>query len=406
MLDVNKIRNDFPMIKNHENEKFIYFDNAATTFKPQCVIDEEMKYYTTYCANTHRGDYSIAYIADTKYDEARKIVAQFLNANKKEIIFTSGDSMGLNQVAQGLIPILKKDDEILLSVVEHASCVLPWYKVAKQTGCKIKFIQTDKEGVITPENLKKTITNKTKIVSLAHISNVLGSVNDVKALAKIAHEYNALFVCDGAQSVPHMKIDVKDLDVDFLTFSGHKCCGPTGIGVLYGKIELLERMEPIFLGGGMNSTFDIQCNVKYLTTPEKFEAGTQNVAGAIGLAKAIQYLDSIGMDNINKYEHELKKYLIEKISNLDNITIYNKNTPSAILAFNIKNVFAQDAASLFNKYGICVRSGEHCAKLIHNLINVDATVRASLYFYNTKEEIDYFIEVCKKGGDFLDAFFA
>lgn len=403
-MSFTDVRKDFPMLLN--NEKLVYFDNAATTFKPQCVLDAEMDYYSHYCANTHRGDYDIAYKADVKYDESRKIIANFINAEKKEVVFTAGDSMSLNQIAFGLINQLKKDDEILLSVVEHASCVLPWYKVCDICGCKIKFIETTKDGQITVENIKKVMTDKTKIISIAHISNVLGTVNDIKAITKFAHEHNVIVVCDGAQSVPHMKIDVKDLDVDFLTFSGHKCYGPTGIGVLYGKYDLLEKLEPFELGGGMNATFDINCHVKYLFPPEKFEAGTQNIAGVIGLARAIQYLDQLGMDKIFSYENELKKYLISRMKELDNVEIYNENTPSSIVSFNIKNVFAQDAASLFNRYGICVRSGEHCAKLIHNLLKVDATVRASLCFYNTKEEIDYFIEICKKGGDFLDAFFA
>lgn len=403
-MNIEKIRKEFPMLIN--NPKIIYFDNAATTFKPQCVIDSEVEYYSRYCANTHRGDYDIAYLADTHYDQAREIVAKFINADKKEIAFTSGDTMGLNQIAYGLIEYLKKDDEIIISEIEHASNLLPWYKVSKIVGCKLVFTPIDKDGNVSEENLRKVINEKTKIVALTHVSNVLGNVNDVKKLAKIAHEHNALFILDAAQSVPHMKIDVKDLDVDFLTFSGHKCYGPTGIGVLYGKYHLLEELDPFELGGGMNASFDNCGNVKYLYPPEKFEAGTQNVAGAIGLARAIQFIEEIGMDNIYQYEKDLKEYCIKRLKELDNVTIYNPNTPTGIISFNIKEVFSQDAASLFNRYGICVRSGEHCAKLIHNFLKVDQTVRVSLCFYNTKEEIDYFIEICKKGGDFLDAFFA
>lgn len=405
-MNVLEIRKAFPMLEKESNGRpLVYFDNAATTFKPRCVIDSEIEYYTSYCANTHRGDYDIAYEADSKFDESRKIIADFINANKKEVVFTSGDSMSINQIAFGMLHLLKQDDEILLSVVEHASNVLPWFKVSQITGCKVKFIPTDEEGNINEENLRKTITKNTKVVSLAHVSNVLGNVNDVKMLAKVCHEFGAWLIVDGAQSVPHMKIDVKDLDVDFLTFSGHKCYGPTGIGILYGKYQLLELLEPFQLGGGMNASFDMGCNFKYLTPPTKFEAGTQNIAGAIGLAKALQYLDSLGMDNVYKYEYELKQYFVEKLSQLSNVVIYNKNTPTGIVAFNIDGVFSQDAASLFNRYGICVRSGEHCAKLIHNHLNVEQTIRASVCFYNTKEEIDYFVEICKKGGDFLDAFF-
>ena len=406
-MDVANIRKQFPMLNvKNQGQTLIYFDNAATTFKPQCVLDKEMEYYTKYSANTHRGDYDIAYQADMAYDHAREVCAKFINAKRNEIVFTSGDSMGLNQIAFGLLDEIKEDDEILISVIEHASCVLPWYKVSKMKGCKIKFIEPDENGNITEENLRKTITKNTKVVSLAHVSNVLGNINDIKSLAKVAHEFGAIFVCDAAQSAPHMKLDVKDLDVDFLTFSGHKCYGPTGIGVLYGKYEMLQRLDPFELGGGMNASFDICGNVKYLYPPEKFEAGTQNVAGAIGLARALEFLDELGMDNIFNYEKELKEYCIEQLDKLDNIIVYNKNTPTGIVTFNIKDVFSQDGASLFNRYGICVRSGEHCAKLIHNYLGVDQTIRASFCFYNTKEEIDHFIEVCKKGGDFLDAFFA
>ena len=406
-MNVLEIRKQFPMLNQKDQTKrLVYFDNAATTFKPQCVLDAEMEYYTSYCANTHRGDYDIAYLADKNYDKARLTVAKFINAKSKEVVFTSGDSMSLNIIAFGIKHLLKSEDEILISVVEHASNVLPWYKISEEVGCKIKFIPVDEEGNVTKENLSKCITDKTKIVSIAHVSNVLGNVNDVKELADVCHRHNALLIVDGAQSVPHMKIDVKDLDVDFLTFSGHKCYGPTGIGVLYGKYELLDQLDPYFLGGGMNASFDMCCHVKYLSAPTKFEAGTQNIAGAIGLARALEYLEEIGMDNIYNYEKELKEYFVSKLSTLNDVEIYNANTPTGIIAFNIKNVFAQDGASLFNHYGICVRSGEHCAKLIHNFLNVDQTIRASVCFYNTKEEIDYFIEICKKGGDFLDAFFA
>lgn len=403
-MDVKKIRLDFPML--NQPKRIVYFDNAATTFKPQCVIDAEMEYYRSYCANTHRGDYDIAYQADIHYDNAREKVASFIGADKNEVVFTSGDSMGINLVAYGLIHTLKKEDEILISVVEHASNVLPWYRVAEIVGCSVGFIPVDENGGISAENLLKVISEKTKIVALAHISNVIGSVNDIKALAEVAHRFGALFVCDGAQSVPHLSIDVKDSDVDFLTFSGHKCYGPTGIGVLYGKYRLLEKLEPYFLGGGMNASFDLCGNVKYLYPPTKFEAGTQNIAGAIGLAKAVEYLESIGMEEIYRYENELKNYLIARMKTLDNVTIYNENTSSGIVAFNLDGVFAQDGASLFNRYGICLRSGEHCAKLLHNYLHVDQTLRASVCYYNTKEEVDEFIEVCKKGGDFLDAFFA
>lgn len=408
MVDVNKIRKDFPMLQNKkmQDKNLVYFDNAATSFKPQCVIDAEMEYYTDYTANTHRGDYDLAYKADVKFDHSREVIASFINANKNEICFTSGDSMGLNLVAYGFIPLLKKEDEILLTVAEHASLVLPWFTVSRIVGCRIRYIDLDENGRVTKDNLEKAMNENVKIVAIAHVSNVIGCVNNIKELADVAHKYNAYLVCDGAQSIPHMKIDVKNLDVDIFTFSGHKLYGPTGIGVLYGKYDLLNKLDPYMQGGGMNASFNKEGNVKYLEVPQKFEAGTQNIAGVIGLAKACEYLNSIGMENIYNYELELKKYFIEKLSQLDNIVIYNKEAETGIVTFNIKNVFAQDAASLFNSYGICVRSGEHCAKLVNNYLKTEATLRASVCFYNTKEEIDYFIEICKKGGDFLDAFFA
>lgn len=408
-MDIEKIRKDFPMFetnKTMQNHRMVYFDNAATTLKPQCVIDKVCEYYTSYSVNTHRGDYDLAQKADNEFHKAHQIVAKFINANENEIVFTSGTTMGLNEVAQGLKKQLTEDDEILITDAEHASNVLPWFRLASEIGCKIKYIPLD-NGRVTEENLRSVISNKTKIVSIAHVTNVLGYVNDVKTLSKIAHENNAYFICDGAQSVPHFKVDVKDLDVDFLAFSGHKALGPTGIGVLYGKHELLEKIDSLLLGGGMNTDFKLSGEYGYLETPYKFEAGTQNIAGALGLGKAIEYLNEIGMDNIANHEKELKKYAIERLVNeVPEITIYNKDSESGIIAFNYKGVHAQDMGTLLASYGICVRTGEHCAKLLHNEIGVNSTVRASFYIYNTKEDVDQFVEACKKGCDFLDVFFA
>lgn len=410
MFDVYKIRNDFPMFKSNQfmqGKKMIFFDNANTSFKPQCVMDAMNDYYMNFSCNTHRGDYDISDRADKAFEESRKVVANFINAKKTEVCFTSGASMGLNVIAYGYQKYLKPGDEILLTEAEHASNVLPWFKVAETIGCKISYIPLDEKGRLTSENLRSVITKNTKVISVAHVTNVLGYVNDVKKLARIAHEHNILFVCDGAQSVPHMKVDVKDLDVDFMVFSGHKCIGPTGIGILYGKYELLDKLDPLMMGGGMNTKFDMCGDVGYLLPPLKFEAGTQNVAGAIGLAAAIKYLENIGMDNISAYESELKKYAVEKLlKEVPQIKIYNPESDGGIITFNYDGVHSQDMATLLASHGICVRSGEHCAKLLHNLLKVDATVRASLYFYNTKEEVDAFVEACKKGSDFLDAFFA
>lgn len=407
MFDVNKIRKDFPMLNGitMQNKPLIYFDSAATSLKPQCVIDSICNYYSTYCANSHRGDYDIAHRVDKEYELSREVVAKFINAEAKEVVFTSGASMGLNIVANGLSKYISKGDEILLSEAEHASNVLPWFHVAKVTGAIIKYIPLDKNGLLTVDNLKSVINEKTKVVSLAHISNVLGYVIDIKSLAHVAHSYGAYFVCDGAQSVPHIKTDVKDLDVDFLVFSGHKMCGPTGIGVLYGKFNLLCDIDPLLSGGGMNTHFDMCGDVGLYLPPTKFEAGTQNIAGVIGLKTAIEYINTVGIDNIENHVKELKKYAISKLSQLDNVIIYNKDSTCGIITFNIKGVFAQDAGSYFNSKGIAVRTGLHCAKILNGFLKTDATIRASLYFYNTKEEIDSFVEACKNGGDFLDAFF-
>ena len=410
MFDVNEIRKDFPMLdgsKHSFNGKpMIYLDNAATTFKPYSVIEASNQYYKNESVNAHRGDYDIAYQVDKKVDEVREKIAKFFNAKKIEIVFTSGCSMSMNLVAFGYgFKYLKSDDEILLTEAEHASNVLPWFKVSELTGAKIRYIPLTKEGRLTPENLKKVMNEKVKVVSVAQVTNVLGFKNDIKALAKIAHEYGAILVCDAAQSAPHMKIDVKDLDCDFMCLSAHKMCGPTGIGVLYGKFDLLKITEPFMTGGGDNARFDMCGNVAYLEPPAKFEAGTMNLAGIYGFGAAIDYLEKIGMDNIEKYEGELHEYAISKLSTIKDLIIYNPTADSGIVTLNYKGVFAQDEASYLNSHGICVRSGEHCAKLLKDILKVPATVRVSFYFYNTKEEIDALYEALKDGGNYLDAYF-
>ena len=410
MFDVYKIRKDFPMLDGtkltNNGKPIIYFDNAATTYKPYSVIETSNEYYKDECANAHRGDYDLAFRVDKRVDEVRQKVADFFNAKKIEIVFTSGCSMSMNLVAFGYgFKYLKENDEILLTEAEHASNVLPRSKVSELTGAKIKYIPLTKEGRLTPENLRKVMNKNVKVVSVAQITNVLGFKNDVKELAKIAHEYGAILVCDAAQSAPHMKIDVKDMDCDFMCLSGHKMCGPTGIGVLYGKFDLLKITDPFMTGGGDNARFDMCGNVAYLEPPAKFEAGTMNLAGIYGLGAAIDYLNSIGMDNIEKYELELHDYAISKLKTIKDLIIYNEHADSGIITLNYKGVFAQDEASYLNSYGICVRSGEHCAKLLKDLLKTPATVRVSFYFYNTKEEIDVLYEALKNGGNFLDAYF-
>ncbi len=408
MLDTKKIREDFPMYKNYktmQGKRFCYLDNAATSFKPYSVIEAGDMYYEKMTANSHRGDYDLAHQVDVTYEAARQTVAKFLNAKTEEIAFTSGASMSLNMIAYGLSKFLKEGDEIILDEAEHASNVLPWFSVAGQKKANIVYVPLTKEGRVIPENLEKAITSKTKIISIAHVTNVLGFVNDIKSLAAVAHKHGCYFVADGAQSVPHMKVDVKDLDVDFMGFSGHKMCGPTGIGVMYGKYELLKEIDPLLTGGGMNSRFETCGNVSYQIPPIKFEAGTQNLAGAFGLAAACDYLSSIGLDKIEAHEQELRKMAIQELKKLPNVILYNEMADTGIITFNVKGVFAQDEASLLNSKGVAVRSGQHCAKILMDFLHTDATVRASLYLYNDVEDIEQFVSAIKNGGDFLDAFF-
>ena len=409
-LNPYKLRQDFPMFQNGvkmQGKPLVFLDNASTTFKPYAVEKAVNEYFETMTANSHRGDYDLCYNIDVRIDEAREALARFINADKKEIVFTSGTSMSINLIAYGYgTKYLTKDDEILITQAEHASNVLPWFKVGEMTGCKINYIPLNNEGKLVPENLKKVISKKTKIIAVAHVTNVLGFIVDIKEIARIAHEYGAIVVCDGAQSVPHMPTNVKDLDVDFLSFSGHKMIGPTGIGVLYGKYELLEKTNPFMTGGGMNAKFDMCGDVTYLAPPAKFEAGTQNIEGIFGLRAAVEYLSNVGMENIREYEADLRKYAIEKLKSNDKVILYNETAESGIITFNIKDVFAQDEATYLNSQGIACRSGQHCAKVLLDYLGEVATVRASLYFYNTKEDIDIFVSALEKGGDFLDAYFA
>ena len=408
MYSIEEIRKQFPMLqgKTMQNKPLIYLDNSATTFKPQCVIDEINKYYTTITANSHRGDYDLTYAVDVAVSNTRKKIAKFINSEENEVVFTSGDTMALNLIAWGYgLKHLKKGNEIIISEAEHASNFLPWVKVSELTGATIKFIPLNKGGRITVESLRETINQNTKIVSLAHVGNVLGYIADIKELAKVAHEFGAIFVCDGAQSVPHLKTDFKDLDIDFLTFSAHKMCGPTGIGALVGKYNLLLDMDPIITGGGMNITFNKTCYVEPSLPPAKFEAGTLNIEGILGFGKSIDFLSELGLDNIHMHEKELIDHAIKELSKNENVIIYNRDADSGILTFNIKGIFAQDEATLLNSKGIAVRSGQHCAKALVDYLGSSATVRMSVYLYTSKEEVDAFIKAINEGGDILDAYF-
>ncbi len=394
MYDVEKIRNDFPMIVNHP--ELIYFDNGATTYKPQCVIDALTGFYTDYTSNVERGEYATAIKADQAYARTREVIAKMINCEAKEISFLSNITAVLNQIAYGLSADLKKGDTILISYAEHASNVLPWFRLKKELGVNIRYVPLDNEGNVILDELEEMFDESVRIISLAYVTNVLGSIQPIREITEIAHRYNALVVVDAAQAIGHLKIDVKELDVDFLGISSHKMCGPDGVGVLYGKYELLQKMEPIFLGGGMNARFDIDGNVMLKDAPERFEAGTPHIEGVIGLSAAAEYLMRIGLDDIHAYENKLRAYLIEKMLPLDNVEIYNPANPSGPVSFNVKDVFAQDAASYLSTRNICVRSGNHCAKILHNLIGTDQSIRASLYLYNTKEEIDRFVEEVSK----------
>lgn len=393
MLDVKKIRKDFPMFEN--NPDLIYFDTAATSLKPQCVIDAVTDFYTKHTSNVHRGDYDIAALNDRLYDGCRKKVAKFINCDPNEVIYTHNISHSLNQAAIGLKPFIKEGDVILTSMAEHASNLLPWFEVAKQTGAKIEYVKTDSQANISIESFKEAMHEGVKVVALAHMTNVLGSVAPIKEITAIAHSYGAYVVVDGAQAVPHMKVDVKDLDVDFYGFSAHKMCGPGGVGVLYGKKELLDMIAPVFSGGDMNARFSKDGEVILKDTPIRFEAGTPNIEGVIGMGAAIDYLMSIGMDEIEAYEKDLRAYFLKKMQELDNIEILNPDNVSGPITFNAKGVFAQDAAGVLASRNIAVRSGNHCAKILHEITGTDQSVRASLYFYNTKEEVDRFVEAAK-----------
>lgn len=383
-------RDDFPMIK----DDLIYLDNGATTFKPKCVLEAMNDYYENYSANAHRGDYSISYKVDVAYENARVKVAKFINAEIDEVVFTSGATESLNVIATGFFSnLLEEGDEIIISDAEHASNVLPWFRLANKLGVVIKYVPLDANLHVTLENIKSIVTPRSKVISLAGITNVVGDVRPIKEICKFAHQNNMFVVCDGAQSVPHTKTDVKDLDVDFLAFSGHKMCGPTGVGVLYGKKELLESVEPLSLGGGMNESFDSEKEIYLKELPQRLEAGTPNIAGVIGLGAAVDYLDKIGMDTISIYEQKLKKYMMDKLEKIPYIQIVNEEADSGIVAFNVEGIFSQDVAYYLNKYNICVRAGNHCAKILKKAIGVKNTIRVSLYFYNTKEEIDALVEL-------------
>lgn len=386
-------REDFPILK----QDIIYFDNGATSLKPQCMIDSTLDYYKNYSANAHRGDYDISLKVDSNYELSRILVSEFIHAeSSKQIAFTSGTTDALNKIIFGYFASsLNKGDEVILSRSEHASNLLPWYELKDKIGIEIRYIELDEHYKVTLENVKKAITPKTKVISLAIVTNVVGDIRPMKEICKLAHEKGILVVADGAQSVAHMKTDVQELDVDFLAFSAHKMCGPTGVGVMYAKEKLFTDMKPIIFGGGMNASFDMDGSRIYDEIPTIFEAGTPNIAGVIAFGDTIEYLKKIGMDKIHEYEKNLRNYLIQQLKEIPNVTIYNETSESGIVALNYDGIFSQDLAIYLNKYHICVRSGSHCAKILKDEIGIKNTTRISLYFYNTKEEIDQLIKALK-----------
>ena len=386
-------RDDFNILKSG----IIYFDNGATTLKPKILGEAISDYYDNYSSNAHRGDYALSIKASQKYEETRYLVKDLINAKKvSEIAFTSGATDSINKIVFGYFAnILNEGDEVLLTMSEHASNLLPWFELKDRLKLKIKYIELDENHEVLLENVKKAITDKTRVISLAHISNVVGDVRPIKDICKLAHEKGILVLVDGAQSVPHLKVDVQDLDVDFLVFSAHKMCGPTGVGILYGKEILLNDIKPIIFGGGMNADFNMDGTRIYKTMPDRLEAGTPNVAGVIGFGYIIKYLMNIGFDNIHKYELELKNYLVSRLKEIKEVTIYNSHSQSGIVTINYDGIFPQDLSIYLDKYNICTRAGNHCAKILKEEIHIKNTCRISLYFYNNKEEIDKLILALK-----------
>jgi len=393
-MNIHEIRKQFPILDQKVNGKqLVYFDSAATSQKPIQVIETLERYYKEYNSNVHRGVHTLGTKATDAYEGAREKVRKFINAKSmEEIIFTRGTTTALNTVAASYgLDNVKEGDEIVISYMEHHSNIIPWQQVAKKTGATLKYLPLQLDGTISLEDVRQTVTPNTKIVSIMHVSNVLGTINPVKEIGAIAHENGAIMIVDGAQSAPHMKVDVQDLNCDFYALSAHKMCGPTGVGVLYGKKELLNNMEPIEFGGEMIDFVDLQEST-WKELPWKFEAGTPIIGNAIGLGAAIDFLEEIGLHNIEKHEHELAQYALERLSEVDGVTIYGPKHRAGLVTFNIEDVHPHDVATVLDVEGIAVRAGHHCAQPLMKWLKASSTARASFYLYNTKEEIDTFVE--------------
>ena len=407
-LDVEILQRDFPILDQIVNdEPLVYLDNAATTQKPTQVLEAIAAYYEKDNANVHRGVHTLAERATAAYEAARERVRSFIHAaSTKEVLFTRGTTTSLNWVARYAENVLQPGDEVLISVMEHHSNIIPWQEACKKTGARLIYAYL-KDGMLDLADFRSKLTEKTRFVALAHVSNVLGVVNPIKEIAELVHQTNALLVVDGAQSVPHIKIDVQGLDVDFFAFSGHKMLGPTGIGVLYGKKELLEQMSPVEFGGEMID-FVYEQEATWKELPWKFEAGTPNIAGAIGLAVAIDYLDKIGMETVHQYEQELIAYVFPKLQAVEGLTIYGSEDltqRSGVISFNLAGLHPHDVATALDYEGVAVRAGHHCAQPLLSYLGVAATVRASFYLYNTKADCDKLVEALQKTKEFFDGTF-
>jgi len=407
MFDPYKIREDFPILKRKINgHPLIYFDNAATSQKPKQVIDAIRDFYENYNANVHRAVHTLSQEASELYEKAHEEIANFINAKgMEEIIFVRGTTEAINLVAYAWgLHNLKRDDEVIVTLMEHHSNIVPWEILSKIRGFKIKYAGIKNDGTLNYESLESLISNKTRMVCVSHVSNVSGAVNDVKRIAKIAHEHDALTLVDGAQSVPHLPTNVKDLDVDFLAFSGHKMLGPTGIGVLYGKSEILEEMAPFQGGGEMIKEVSYNektksCDITWNALPWKFEAGTPNVCGGIGLMEAVRYLRKIGMENVKAHEYQLTAYAMQRMQECKKVRVYGPKDAASkcgIIPFNVEELSSHDVALFLDSYGIMIRSGFHCAQPLHQVFKLQSSARVSFYIYNTREEIDSFIEVLKE----------
>ena len=396
-MEINNIKRDFPLL---ENENITYLDSGATTQKPIQVINAVEEFYQRYNANPHRGAYSLSVEATEQYENTRTKIAKFINAkHKEEIIFSKNATESLNLIAYSYgMDNLKKDDEVVISIMEHHSNLVPWQKMTKQTGSKLNYMYINENYEIPDEEIENKITDKTKIVGITHVSNVLGTINNVKKVIKYAHKKGTIVIVDASQSIPHMKIDVQDLDADFLVFSGHKMLAPLGIGVLYGKREILNKMTPFLMGGDMIE-YVYEQDTTFAPLPNKFEAGTQNVEGVIGLGAAIDYIENLGYDKIQEIEHEILSYARKELSKLDYLTLYttpNEENHSSVISFNIKGVHPHDVASILDSEGVCVRSGNHCAQPLMRFLGIDSTCRASFYMYNTKEDVDKLVKALDK----------